>query len=240
MISIVTITFNNYDELRATLDSVVGLDHAESVVINGGTCPETLNFLETSPIKHLSERDHGISDAFNKGIKLSSGDAIMFLNSGDILLKKDYIPWASRMFQENPEIDFCYSGIIYSDIETGPREIRPNDAENRSLARGLPYPHQTMIIRKSVFEQVGHFDLSFRYAMDFDLILRMKRFGLKGRYYDDLTVQMDGSGVSSKNRFGVLRETQRALGKNGFLSIPVGLRLGLSYLNATVKHLLKG
>lgn len=91
MISIVTVTYNNFNELIETLNSIPESDIVESVVINGGDCKKTKDFLENYPGKSISEKDDGIADAFNKSIKLSSGDYIMFLNSGDILLSADYL-----------------------------------------------------------------------------------------------------------------------------------------------------
>ena len=87
LLSIVTITFNNYVELLNTVTSVRDLAHSEHIIINGGKCQKTLAFLNNFWGISVSEPDQGISDAFNKGIKYAKGDAVMLLNSGDILLK---------------------------------------------------------------------------------------------------------------------------------------------------------
>lgn len=78
MISIITITFNNYSELRTTLDSLKDISNIESIVVNGGSCEKTREFLKNYPGKSVSEKDNGISDAFNKGLRIASGDAILF------------------------------------------------------------------------------------------------------------------------------------------------------------------
>jgi len=83
MISIITITYNNYEGLKRTLSSIPSYNFIESVVVNGGTDKSTLEYLSSYRGKVINEKDEGIADAFNKGITKSSGDAIMFLNSGD-------------------------------------------------------------------------------------------------------------------------------------------------------------
>ena len=66
ILSVVTLTFNNYHELIKTINSLKGIDSVESVIVNGGSCIETKEFLEkNSQYTSISESDNGISDAFN-------------------------------------------------------------------------------------------------------------------------------------------------------------------------------
>ncbi|MCX7610699.1 MAG: glycosyltransferase [Ignavibacterium sp.] len=194
MISIITITFNNFEQLKQTLDSIPKLDFIESVVINGGDCPKTKKFLEDYPCKSISEKDEGISDAFNKGIKLSSGDYIMFLNSGDVLISPDYLFKAKSILDNNKDIVFVHSNIIFSDQLGAELFMKPL---MKNLGRGMPYLHQTMIVRRKVFDEVGLFKKELKYAMDFDLVVRMEKKNYKGFYLNEgAVVKMDGSGVS--------------------------------------------
>lgn len=238
MISIITITFNNYEELIATLSSIEGVQCAESIVINGGTCEKTKNFLNSYQGISISEPDRGISDAFNKGLNLATGFGVMFLNSGDLLLDKDYIYWANSIFESRPEIAYTFSDIIFNDSDLGNVSVLARDSEQRSMARGMPYPHQSLLVRKEVFEKIGNFDEHFRLAMDFDLVLRMKKLNPAGKYYNKSAVLMDGSGVSSKNDFKAIKETYKALKKNHMLTLRIFLRLSLSMLICFTKILL--
>lgn len=238
MISVVTITFNNYEELIQTLNSIKGISGVESIVINGGKCERTREFLKSYPGISLSEKDYGISDAFNKGLDRANGEAVMFLNSGDLLIDNEYLGWASTIFRDQPEIDFTYSGIIIEDPHLGKTTVTALGAEERSLAKGMPYPHQSLIVRKSVFDRIGHFKINLRFAMDFDLILRMNKLGSKGKYYERATVLMDGTGVSSKNDLKVLRENYNVLKSNGFLTASILLRLSISLALVFVKRTL--
>ena len=85
MISVITVTYNNYDDLHRTLHSLKNVDGIESVVVNGGDCEKSKKLLSNYDGIAISEPDKGISDAFNKGIALANGDNVMFLNSGDVL-----------------------------------------------------------------------------------------------------------------------------------------------------------
>ena len=86
MISIITVTYNNFDDLYRTLNSLEKIDGIEKVVVNGGDCAKTKEYLSDFDGISISEPDKGISDAFNKGVSRANGDNLMFLNSGDCLL----------------------------------------------------------------------------------------------------------------------------------------------------------
>jgi GT2 family glycosyltransferase len=211
-ISIVTITFNNFDELVKTLDSTENVD-CERIVINGGSCQKTNTFLaERKDLISLSERDQGISDAFNKGIQLATKKAIWFLNSGDVCLDKSFITFADKMI---PAFDFVYSPIVFDDPEVG--QFIMNPIPDRPLGLGIPYLHPGFIVSSRVFREVGLFDLNFKLAMDYELMCRMQKHEYKGQLFTVPSVLMDGSGVSKQKPFKGHIELGRALRKNSLL-----------------------
>ncbi len=217
MISIVTLTYNNYDELIKTLYSIPDSPLIESVVVNGGNCEKTKKYLETYSGKSVSEKDDGISDAFNKGVRLSSGSYIMFLNSGDVLLSKNYIEKAIRNFESDPHLSFVHSNIIFSDQSGTELFIKP---QMKSLGRGMPYNHPTMIIKKEVFDKIGEFKKELKYAMDLDLIVRMEKQNLRGFYVnDEAVVKMDGSGISVNQEIDSIRECYKILKDENYLTL---------------------
>ena len=230
LISIVTITFNNYDELISTLNSINNLNNIESIVINGGSCLKTKEFLDQRPGVSLSEKDDGISDAFNKAIKLAKGDAIMFLNSGDILIDKSYIDQCNILISKDPTINYFYSDIIFKDDVLGPIKVKFGH-EMRPLAKGMPYPHQTLIVRKDVFEAIGYFDTNLKIAMDFDFLIRMLNEGYtRFKYLPIASVEMDGSGISSRQELDCIHETRQVLANYRKLNFFSTLRLNISIL----------
>ena len=216
MISIITITYNDFAGLNRTLSSLLEFDFIESVVINGGNDEESLNFLEKHRGKIVNEKDEGISDAFNKGIKNSSGDAIMFLNSGDLLIDQDYLRKASEILAAKDDVSFVHSNLILTDSIGTELFMRPAFC---NLGRGLPYLHPTMIVRKSVFEKVGVFNKNYRIAMDFDFVARLVKKNSKGYYIKDkFVVKMEGTGRSIEKEFDAIKECFTSLKQNKLLN----------------------
>ena len=213
LLSIVTITFNNFDELLHTVESVKDLKCCELFIINGGKCQKTLEFLQSFSGKSISEPDQGISDAFNKGIKLSQGSAVILLNSGDILLDQTYPEKALHILKEHPEVDFVHANELYDDAMIGEFVMRPLRKQNNlypNIGKGMPYRHQTMVVRKTVYEKVGLFDLKY-VTSDYDWICRWENSCIKisgSAYYlqGNPVIKMDGGGISSTQEGKVILE----------------------------------
>lgn len=210
MISVVTITFNNFNELYETTESLKKISDIEHLIINGGKCSETKNFLENqAKSKYVSEPDRGISDAFSKGARLSTGIGVAYLNSGDIYIGGDYYQKANEILENNPNISFVHSNILYKDTMAGELLMKP---QMKNLGRGMPYLHPTMVVRKSVFEKIGYFPIEKKIGMDFDFICRMEKIHLQGVYIDGPpVVLMDGSGVSATQEEKALQECFKSL-----------------------------
>ena len=212
-LSIITITLNNFEELLRTVESVQDLNGCEHIIINGGECPQTLDFLQGYYGKSVSEPDQGISDAFNKGIRLSSGEAIIMLNSGDILLDRTYPARASQILDQDPQIDFVHADLIFEDTLIGSYIMRPLRTKNilsPNIGRGMPYRHQSMVVRKEVYGRVGFYNLNY-ICSDFDWVCRWE-LGLKKShgqaYYSqgDPVIIMDGGGISSTQERKIILE----------------------------------
>jgi glycosyltransferase involved in cell wall biosynthesis len=240
MLSIVTLTFNNFEQLVDTINSFAELKNTEVIVINAGDCERTKAFLAESKIvtKHVNERDRGIADGFNKGVKLASGEYIAFVSSGDAIINPSYFYNAQTVFEKDPTIDFIHSNMILDDHLMGRIGVRP---PMRRLGYGQPYLHPTMIVRSNVFERVGLFNLSFRIGMDFDLICRMHKAKMKGLYIDgDPVVLMDGQGVSNTRDGKALQEIFRALRQNHLLNFSNAVGMSVQFVKfSTKKALLK-
>ncbi len=215
MISVVTITYNNCSELKSTLDSINRIENIESVVINGGSSEDTLELLSKHHGIAVSEKDEGISDAFNKGARYSHGQAVAYLNSGDVLLDREYYLWADRVFTEDPSIGFVYSDIFFTDSIVGQTIMRPRGKLKSDLGKGMPFPHPSMIVRREIIEQIGGFSKDYKIAMDFDFVVRLLIAGHRGVYYPHTTVCMDGGGVSTSNESLGITECKKSLLQHG-------------------------
>jgi len=222
MISVITVTYNNYDDLHRTLHSLKNVDGIESVVVNGGDCNKTKQLLSNYGGIAISEPDKGISDAFNKGVTHATGDNVMFLNSGDVLLSPEYLKEAEKTLSFNPEISFVHSDLLYDDRIGGDirlTALQPFFFSTPPLGRGMPYHHQSMIVRKNVFDKTGLFNLRYKISMDFDWVCRLHKHRLKGFYWNkEPVVKMDGGGISALKEHLVIWESLRALKDNRLLT----------------------
>ncbi len=217
IVSIITITYNNYEQLRKTLVSVSGNEYIESIVINGGNCEKTATFLRTYQGISVTEPDEGISDAFNKGIARATTGYIIFLNSGDILLDSEYLVAAVSYLENSPVYSFAYSNLLLNDTSGGKIVLRSTGC---NLGRGMPYLHPTMIVKREVFDKIGNFDKTVKVGMDFDWVVRLEQSGLKGKYFEkNIAVEMDGEGASVTDEFSGIRECYNSLKKYQSLSI---------------------
>ncbi len=235
MISVVTITFNNYSELLETIESLKNVKNIQHVVINGGSCEKTLRFLQSYSGKSISEKDFGISDAFNKGINYSDGDAVMYLNSGDKLVDAAYLDDASEILHKHSEVDFIHANIEFVDTVAGKLILVPKDS-----LPNMPFLHPSMIVRKKVFNSIGGFDLSFKSAMDLDFVYRLIKSQARGFYFNRAVVEMNGSGISSNKPFLGFKEKVRVVKKNRDWSLATLTSLTWSGFKLLVRVLLSG
>ena len=220
LLSIISITFNNFEELLNTVESVRGLEDCEHIIINGGSCLQTSEFLKGYSGKTVSEPDLGISDAFNKGIRFSQGKAVIMLNSGDILIDRNYPKKAMKILHEHPEIDFIHADLIFEDALIGPYIMRPLRTQNNlhpNIGRGMPYRHQSMVVRKSIYDKVGLFNLDY-ICCDYDWVCRWELISKKSNgiaYYlqGDPVIKMDGAGISSVQEGKIIYEAIQIIGK---------------------------
>ena len=96
------------------------------------------------------------------------------LNSGDILIDQTYPTNATKILYEHPEIDFVHADLIFEDALIGPYIMRPLRTNNKlypNIGRGMPYRHQSMVVRKSIYDKVGLFNLNY-ICCDYDWVCR--------------------------------------------------------------------
>ena len=217
MISVVTITYNNFSELQKTVESLAPVrDRIEHIIVNGGQCEQTKEYLRQHGCKSISEPDRGISDAFNKGIRMATGSGVVFLNSGDVLIHPEYLEWAESHLTSK---DFTFSDILFDDAVGGVIRLKPH---GQPLGRGMPYPHPSLVVKRQVFDLIGGFLENFRIAMDYEFVCRMKNAKLEGIYYGQPVVLMDGTGVSAKNESRSFVECKNALIENNLWTFSNG------------------
>lgn len=186
-ISIVTPSFNQGSVLESTIQSVLDQRYPalEYVVQDGGSTDESVAILERYGSRLAaweSAPDGGQASAINLGMRRMSGEIMAYLNSDDLLLPGS-LAYVASYFQRHPEVDVVYGHRILIDergCEIGRWVLPPHD--DRAIAFADFIPQETMFWRRTAWEAAGgRIDESFRFAMDWDLILRFRAAGLRFR-----------------------------------------------------------
>jgi len=175
-IAIGTPTFNYGKYLRATIDSVLMQKYPNLtyVVQDGGSSDNSVEILRSygSRLQWRSERDGGQSQAINRALATCECDVMAYLNSDDMLLPGT-LAYVAQVFETRPDIDIVYGHRIFVDrngLEVGRAVLPPHDAKALYWADYIP--QETMFWRRRVWDAIGPFDESFKYALDWDFLLR--------------------------------------------------------------------
>ena len=177
-VSIIICVLNGEKLLSETINSIVNQSYCnfELIIIDGGSTDKTIEIIKSfdlPKIKWISEPDKGISDAFNKGIKLATGDYINFQGDGDGFINNNSI---SDLFSN---LDLKEKPIVCGNIQR--IDIKGNllyktkikkRFDKKSLLFKMSLPHQGLFIPKEFFAKYGEFDLNNKYCMDYELLLR--------------------------------------------------------------------
>ena len=179
-ISVITPVLNAGTMLAECLKSVSEqtYPHLEHIIIDGGSTDASLEIIQQHAERVSywhSKPDKGISDAFNQGIGHATGDYLYFLGASDTLYTRDAM---ARLVEGVPEGTPLICGRVQRIEEaTGaplwlaPKRV-PKKYNKWTLLKCLTLPHQGLLMHRNYFEEYGLFDLQWRYAMDYELILR--------------------------------------------------------------------
>jgi glycosyltransferase involved in cell wall biosynthesis len=178
-VSIITPSFNSVRTIEKTILSVLeqDYDNLEFIIIDGGSTDGTVDIIKKHQDKihyWISGPDKGISDAFNKGLSVATGDYINFQGADDYLLQNNVI--SLMMANIDPEKDLLVCGRIERIKDTQEREIvfktSANFSGKRSLLFRMSLPHQALFTNKKFFEKYSTFDVNNKFCMDYEMILR--------------------------------------------------------------------
>lgn len=224
--SIITPCLNSEHTIRRAIDSVRNQSTLpfDYWVIDGGSTDATVSILnEHSDVitGYISERDCGISDAFNKGIMRSQGDFIIILNSDDWLEPEALSDIESSLAQLSPHERG--NTIAHCDIRVHSKNgkayrLRPrltsNTTSHWSFYFDMPINHPGSCISKSLYERAGNYDTAFKIAMDYELILRTRKHSPAYVYINKTLANFSSEGISGTNTYAALLESRRAQIKN--------------------------
>lgn len=224
--SIITITYNSAETLEDTLRSVTEQNYPdiEYIVVDGGSTDGTLDIIHNYRDKihrFVSEKDNGLYDALNKGIRMATGDVIGLLHSDDFYLDNNVIgDYAALFAKQSP--DAAYSDLYYVDKDNTEKIVRKWKSgayRSGSFVNGWMPPHPTFFVKREVYERYGSFDPEFQTSADYELMLRLiHRHQIRLAYLPRYTVKMRMGGKSNKsvqNRIAANLEDRKAWEVNG-------------------------
>lgn len=226
LISVITAAFNAAQYLPDTIRSIRAQSYPdfEWIVIDGGSTDTTVDLLKANDdiIDYwLSEPDRGIYSALNKGLIQAKGEWICILGADDFLWDAQALAQMGEQLQKLPaRVRVAYGQVMLISVDGKIIHAIGEPWENVSerFKQVMCIPHQATMHRRSLFEQHGLFDESFRIAGDYEMLLRELK-SADARFISGIIVaaMRQGGGISSdpENSRVVLRESRRAQRKNG-------------------------
>jgi glycosyltransferase involved in cell wall biosynthesis len=174
-LSVITIVYNNERDIERTMLSVLSQTYQqiEYVVVDGASTDSTLDIIKRYKnriARLISEEDNGIYDAMNKGLKLATGDYVIFMNSGDEFYTNNTV---EKVFASADDADIYYgeTEMINDQLQSlGQRRHKaPENFTWRSFNYGMSVSHQAIYIKRSLTEP---YDPKYQLSADIDWIIR--------------------------------------------------------------------
>ncbi len=242
-LSVITVTKDDPAGLTRTLKSVVQQDYPkmELVVADGGESLDGSDeFREFGHWvdKWISEPDHGIFDAMNKGLALATGDWVIFMNSGDVFSSGVVLSELAGFIEKEGDSGVGRAGVIYGDsiADYGRFRVYRPAGQPADLWKGMICNHQSMLFRRETLltladgrDSSGHpawYDTTFRISADHDLVCRLHRAGVIFKQVPLPVSVWETRGVSNRMQVRSVAERYRVIGT----CYKRGLKVKLYYL----------
>lgn len=205
LVSIITIVYNGEKHLEQTIRSVLDQSYSniEYFIVDGGSTDQSVPIIikyESSLAGWVSEADKGISDAFNKGIENTKGSIIGLINADD-WYEKDCV---ARIVEGMVDHDIAYGDVRF--WKNG-QPIFVQEGNHQLLEKEMTLNHPTVFVKRKCYDREGRFDLNFRFAMDYDLLLRLFVKGYSFVYIPIVLANMRWEGLSDRQWQKGVKET---------------------------------
>ena len=213
-VTVITVSFNAAATIERTIRSILDQDYpaVDYVIVDGGSTDGTLDVIrlyENHLGRWISERDRGISDAFNKGVALAHGDFISFVNADD-WLSPGQISAAMAAFSAFPEAAFVFGDLLcYENDKLAFRQVGHSNYRSSLRYRMDPLNHPSMVVRRALFDAVGGFRLDYKRAMDLDWLQRVDRANYVGIYDSRIVGNFSLGGISQRCARETMEEVRR-------------------------------
>jgi glycosyltransferase involved in cell wall biosynthesis len=219
-ISIITVVYNRAATLGQSIHSVLSQDYGdiEYVVVDGGSTDGTLDIINKhidSIHQFISEKDEGMYDALNKGIRLATGDIIGILHADDWFASRNIISKIATEFTNDKMLDAVYGDIAFIKANDPMKVIRYYSSsvfKPSLLTWGFIPAHPTFFCKKKCFEKYGFYKTDFDIAADYELLLRFfKVHEIKTKYLRERFTNMNMGGKSTKGINSTLKINREIL-----------------------------
>lgn len=208
--SVITVHFNQLPLLKSTVENVVSQkgfgEIIEYIIVDGLSMDGTIDFLHglkvEKSIHRIIERDKGIYDAMNKGIRAASGEYIVFINAGDQLAESDTLEKIANTYKN--------FDVLYGDTEIA-YESFTRIAHSKPLEKfwqSLPFVHQSVIVKRELLVE-NLFDLSYKFCSDYDQLSKLFVAKITFKKIDQIISRITAGGASDVNAAAATREVFR-------------------------------
>jgi len=238
-LSVITVVFNNVKDIERTILSVINqtYDNIEYIIVDGGSTDGTVDIInkyQHSISKWISEPDNGIYNAMNKGLKMASGDYVLYMNSGDEIYDFNTV---KTVFATEPNADIYYGETKmfnenWESLGTRRHQV-PESFTWKSFKYGMSISHQAIYIKKAITEP---YDEYYKLSSDIDWIIKSAQKAKKIVNTHQYVAKYLIGGMSKKRHCESLKERFEIFTEyygfiaNLFHHVVIAAKLGLYYL----------
>ena len=230
-VSIITVAYNSAKSINNTISSVLEQTYndIEYIIVDGLSADGTTTIIQSyeqkfgGRLRWISEKDDGIYDAMNKGIRMATGDVIGILNSDDFLTSNDVIERMIKSFTD--DVEAVYGNVHFvkpGNLQKSVRFYSGKPFRPWMVRYGFIPPHPSLYVRRRVYEKYGLYDTDFLISADVEMIARIsyvEKISMKFVDIDFVTMLVGGASTKSfKNRWLGTKEDLIACQKLGIKS----------------------
>lgn len=219
LVTIITATYNSEATFEQCIRFVIEQTYKniEYIIIDNCSKDKTLDIARTYSdqiSRIVSEPDKGIFDALNKGIQLAQGDIIGFLHADDFYTSPAVIEKVVARFIESGS-DAVYGDLQYVSRKNTKKIVRnwiAGDYKEKNLLKGWMPPHPTFFVKRICYKKFGLFNIEYKIASDYELILRfLAKYKITVSYLPEVLIRMRTGGTSNRGIRNIFKKSSEDL-----------------------------